>query len=75
MTEGLNTVCVKYYREELKQRIWGKACPGKAPEGPTWLQVYPQESKESFHISLSIKKAEAYLLLEGVGLSLALNSK
>ena len=23
-----------YLREELKQRIWGGTCPGKAPEGP-----------------------------------------
>ena len=47
------------FREELKQRRWGKACPGTAPEGPAWLEVYPQESKENFHISLSMKEAEA----------------
>ena len=29
---------IRYFREELKQRIWGKACPGKAPQGPAWLQ-------------------------------------
>ena len=28
----------RYFREELKQRIWGKACPGKAPQDPAWLQ-------------------------------------
>ena len=25
------------FREELKQKIWGKAYPGKVPEGPAWL--------------------------------------
>ena len=31
----------RYFREEPKQRIWGKACrslPLKAPWGPAWLQ-------------------------------------
>ena len=31
----------RYFREEPKQRIWGKACPSrplKAPWGPAWLQ-------------------------------------
>lgn len=28
----------RYFRGELRQRIWGRVCPRKAPEGPAWLQ-------------------------------------
>ena len=30
----------RYFREELKQRIWGKACPRKGPQGPAPLQFF-----------------------------------
>ena len=30
-----------YFREELKQRIWGGVCPREAPEGPALLQSQP----------------------------------
>ena len=42
-------VCVfsRYFREELKQRIWEKASPGKAPQGPAPLQKY-QMSRLSY---------------------------
>ena len=27
----------KYFRDMIEQRIWEKACPGKAPYRPVWL--------------------------------------
>ena len=41
----IQEICIKYchqqllsgyFREELKRRIWGKACPRKVPWGPAW---------------------------------------
>ena len=30
----------RYFREELKQRIWGRACPRKAPMGSCLVTIY-----------------------------------
>lgn len=30
----------RYFREELKQRVWGKVCPRKAPQGCAQLQKH-----------------------------------
>lgn len=37
----LGEMCLKWvprhFRKELKQRMWGKTCLRKAPQGPAWL--------------------------------------
>ena len=48
-------MCIKYryFREELKQRIWGQTCRGR-PQGPAPLQVYELVFNNIFPINLII---------------------